>query len=268
VWNRDEGLSRTIMGGSSRLIDALAAELGPRVITSASATSVASDGEGVVVHYRHEGAELELRARAAVVATPAFVTRDIVAGLPEETRAALDAIRYGPYVVGAFATNERAPMPWDEIYALATPRRSFSMLFNTANVFRRGGARLPGGSLMVYAAAQRARDLDRLDDGEVAVRFRADLHDLYPETRSVIDEVVVRRWERGLPYPEPGRSSLQPALTRSLAPIHLAGDYLGTWYTETAVQTAVRAARAIAAGLDGRPVHKAPHFGIAANGFE
>jgi oxygen-dependent protoporphyrinogen oxidase len=159
-------------------------------------------------------------------------------------------------------------MPWDEIYALATPWRSFSMLFNTANVFRRGGARLPGGSLMVYAAAQRARDLDGLDDGEVAVRFRADLHDLYPETRSVIDEVVVRRWERGLPYPEPGRSSLQPALTRSLAPIHLAGDYLGTWYTETAVQTAVRAARAIAAGLDGRPVHKAPHFGIAANGFE
>lgn len=253
VWNRDEGLSRTIMGGSSRLIDALAAELGPRVITSASATSVAADGEGVVVHYRHQGAELELRARTAVIATPAYVTRDIVAGLPEETRAALDAIRYGPYVVGAFATNEPAPMPWDEIYALATPRRSFSMLFNTANVFRREDARLPGGSLMVYAAAQRARDLDGLDDGEVAARFVADLHDLYPETRSVIEEVVVRRWERGLPYPEPGRSSLQPALTRSLAPIHLAGDYLGTWYTETAVQTAVRAARAIVADLDSRP---------------
>src|SRR4051794_2934295 len=268
VWNRDEGLSRTIMGGSSRLVEALAAELGPRVLTSASATSVAAEGEGVVVRYRHEGAELELRARAAVVATPAYVTRDVVNRLPEETRAALDAITYGPYVVGAFATSERARMPWDEIYALATPRRSFSMLFNTANVLRREGARLPGGALMVYAAAQRARDLGGLDDDEVAARFLADLHDLYPDTRGVVDEIVIRRWERGLPYPEPGRSSLQPALTRSLAPIHLAGDYLGTWYTETAVQTARRAARAIVADLDGRPGRQAPQLGTAANGFE
>ncbi len=29
---------------------------------------------------------------------------------------------------------------------------------------------------------------------------------------------------------------------RSLSPVWLAGDYLGTWYTETAVQTAVVAA--------------------------
>jgi oxygen-dependent protoporphyrinogen oxidase len=247
VWNRDGGLSRNIIGGSSRLIDALATELGPRVITSACATSVASDGDGVAVRYHHGGAERELRPRTAVVATPAYVTREIVTGLPDETRAALDAITYGPYVVGAFATNERTRMPWDEIYALATPRRSFSMLFNTANVLRSGGARSPGGSLMVYAAAQQARDLGGLDDNEVAARFVADLHELYPEARGIVEEVVIKRWERGLPYPRPGRSSLQPALTRSLAPIHLAGDYLGTWYTETAVQTGIRAARAIAA---------------------
>jgi oxygen-dependent protoporphyrinogen oxidase len=250
VWNRAEGLSRTIMGGSSRLIEALATELGPRVITSASATSVATDGDGVVVRYRQKGAERELRTRTAVVATPAYVTREIIPALPEETRAALAAITYGPYVVGAFSTNERTRTPWDEIYALATPRRSFSMLFNTVNVLRAEGARSPGGSLMVYAAAQRARDLGGLDDAEVADRFLADLHDLYPHARGVVEDVVIRRWERGLPYPQPGRSALQPALTRSLAPIHLAGDYLGTWYTETAVQTAIRAARAIAADLD------------------
>jgi hypothetical protein len=33
-----------------------------------------------------------------------------------------------------------------------------------------------------------------------------------------------------------------------LGPIHLAGDYLGTWYTETAIQTATAAAAAIRAG--------------------
>ena len=50
--------------------------------------------------------------------------------------------------------------------------------------------------------------------------------------------------------PAAGRSRLQPALTRSLAPIYLAGDYLGTWYTETAVQTAVDAAAGIRRQLE------------------
>jgi len=43
----------------------------------------------------------------------------------------------------------------------------------------------------------------------------------------------------------PGRGRLQAALTRPLGRIHLAGDYLGTWYTETAAQTAEAAARAV-----------------------
>jgi len=137
-------------------------------------------------------------------------------------------------------------MPWDDIYALATPRRSFSMLFNTANVLRTpGSVRNPGGSLMVYAAARLARDLAGLDKAEIATRFLRDLHDIYPQTRDKVEELIVHRWERGLPYPRPGRSKLQSALTRSLAPIYLAGDYLGTWYTETAVQTGVWAAHEI-----------------------
>jgi oxygen-dependent protoporphyrinogen oxidase len=126
------------------------------------------------------------------------------------------------------------------------------MLFNTANVLRSAHTlRQPGGSLMVYAAAGFARRLADLDDAAVADRFREDLGALYPESSSVVSEVVIQRWERGLPYPRVGRSRLQAALTRPLGPIHLAGDYLGTWYTETAVQTAVAAAAAVRPGSRG-----------------
>ena len=237
VWNRGAGLSRNILGGSSSVIDALAAGLGERVRTNAAVTEVRRDGDGVRVRCNGE----ELGARAAIVATPAYATRAIVRDLPADTAAALDAIPYGPYVVGAFLTNETEPMPWDSIYALATPQRSFSMLFNIANVLR-NASRDPGGSLMVYAAAGYARALAGLDDADVAARFLADLRDVYPEARDVVEEVKIQRWERGLPYPRPGRGRLQPALTRQLGPIHLAGDYLGTWYTETAVRTADAAA--------------------------
>jgi oxygen-dependent protoporphyrinogen oxidase len=168
--------------------------------------------------------------------------------LPTDTAAALAEVRYGPYVVGAMLTNESRPMPWDGLYALATPGRSFGMLFNTANVVHTSEtSRRPGGSLMVYAAAGGAQALAGLDDAEVRARFLSDLTSLYPEASSIVSEIVIQRWDRGLPYAAVGRGRLQAALTRPLGPIQLAGDYLGTWYTETACQTAEAAALAVRA---------------------
>lgn len=249
VWNRAEGLSRNILGGSASLTDGLAAALGDRARTNARVLRVSPSADGVVVQYEAGGSEHELRARAAIVATPAFVTRELVAGLPEDTAAALSTIPYGPYVVGAFVTSEPGPAPWDDLYALATPKRSFSMLFNTSNVLRVPSPRQPGGTLMVYAAAGLARSLDELSDAEIAGRFHDDLESLFPTLRGAIVETVIHRWDRGLPYPAVGRSRLQGALTRNLSPVFLAGDYLGSWYTETAAQTAAAAAAAARALL-------------------
>jgi protoporphyrinogen/coproporphyrinogen III oxidase len=209
-------------------------------------TTVEPHGDTATVRYRSGGEERELVARAVVVATPAYEARKILSGLPDDTAAALETISYGPYVVGAFRTNEQGAVPWDDVYALATPGRSFSMLFNTANVLRTG-PRQPGGSLMVYAAADFARALADEDDEAVAATFRDDLDALFPGARDVVEETVVLRLPRGLPYPRPGRGLVQPALTRSLAPVYLAGDYLGTSHTETAIQTANAAAAEITA---------------------
>jgi protoporphyrinogen/coproporphyrinogen III oxidase len=245
VWDRSGGLSRNILGGSSTLTDALAARLGDRVHLGARVTAVEQADAGVTVTYSNTDGTHRVHAQAVIVATPAYVTAEIVADLPAETSSALRAIPYGPYVVGAFHTRETRRMPWDDIYALATPRRSFNMLFNTANVLRRPGEpRSAGGSLMVYAAADLGRALLAERDDDIRSRFRADLEDMFPEARRVVDDIVIRRWERGLPFPRPGRALLQPALTRPLGRVHLAGDYLGTWYTETAAQTAEQAAAA------------------------
>ena len=254
VWDRSGGLSRNILGGSSTLTDALAASLGDRVRLGARVGTVEQDEGGVTVGYSDAGGEHRIRAREAIVATPAYVTAEIVAGLPADTSSALRAIPYGPYVVGAFHTRETRRMPWDDIYAIATPRRSFNMLFNTSNVLRQPGQpRTPDGSLMVYAAADLGRALLAERDEDVVSRFRSDLEDMFPEARRVVDEVVVHRWERGIPFPQPGRARLQPALTRPLGRVHLVGDYLGTWYTETAAQTAEQAASAVRSADRGAP---------------
>jgi protoporphyrinogen/coproporphyrinogen III oxidase len=249
VWDRSRGLTRTMLGGSSRLPEAIAAALGDRIHTGTPVTGVEPAPDGVVVTCRDGSAEVRIHARAAIVATPAPAARRIVAGLPDEVARALAGVTYGPYVVGAFLTAETAPMPYDGVYAAATPGMSFNMLFNTANVLRRGGAREPGGTLMVYAAAGLARDLAELDDAAVERRFLDDLHALFPALRGQVRETVIRRWDPGLPHPQPGRHLLQPPLEQPLGAVHLAGDYLGTTYIETAIETGTAAARRIRAAL-------------------
>lgn len=251
VWSKGKGLSRNIVGGSGELPAAVARLLAGRLVTGAVVEEVVADAGGVLIRYARQGREEEVRAHACIVATPAHEAGRIVADLPADTAEALASIPYGPYLVMAIRTGEGGAMPWDPIYALATPRRSFNMLFNIANVLREPGSpRRPGGSLMVYATADGARRLLERTDAEITATFLADLHDLYPETRGIVEETVIQRWVCALPYPRPGRQVLQAALERPLGRgnVFLAGDYLGTWYTESAAATgeeAGRAARAV-----------------------
>jgi oxygen-dependent protoporphyrinogen oxidase len=177
VWSSSGGLSRNIIGGAGRLIEGMAAALPGRVVTGALVHEVTEQDGLVRVRYASGGAEQEVVARHAVVATKAFDAARLVINLPEDTRSALESIPYGPTVVMAILTRETGPMPWDTLYALATPKRAFSMLFNVANVLRpRSAERLPGGSLMVYRSAHAALELFDRPDTEVEKRFLDSLY--------------------------------------------------------------------------------------------
>jgi oxygen-dependent protoporphyrinogen oxidase len=202
------------------------------------------------VRYRQDSSEREVLARHVVLATKAFDAARIAADLPLETRRSLEGIPYGPTVVMALVTGETTPMPWDELYALATPKRSFSMLFNVVNVLRPGtGTREPGGSLMVYRSGRAALDLMERSDSEIEQAFLDDLYAIFPAARGIVSETVLVRMPRMLPYAFPGRAALQPALEQPLGRVHLAGDYLGGVYTETAISSGQAAAAEIQAAL-------------------
>jgi protoporphyrinogen/coproporphyrinogen III oxidase len=250
VWNADKGLSYNIVGGASRLIEGIAAALPGRVLTGAAVRCVATEGDGVRVTYRHGGVEHEARARHVVMATKAFTTAEVATDLPADTRSALERIPYGPTVVMAILTGETAAMPWDDLYALATPKRAFSMLFNVANVLRPSSSeREPGGSLMVYRSGHAALDLFERPDAEIEQAFLEDLYAIYPVARGIVRETILVKMPRMLPYAFPGRSTFQPALEQPLGRIHLAGDYLGGLYVETAISSGQQAAAEIRSAL-------------------
>ena len=76
-----------------------------------------------------------------------------------------------------------------------------------------------------------------------------DLYAIYPDARGIVSETILLKLPRMLPYAAPGRAALQPALERPLGRIHLAGDYLGGVYTDTAISSGQEAALAVRAAL-------------------
>ena len=201
-----------------------------------------------VVRYHNGSGTGELRARHCVITTPAPITARIAPDLDAETAAALRQVRYGPFVSAALLTGEAGPAPWDRCYAIAAPSRSFNIFLNVTSLARSAESeRRPGSSIMLFAPADLAARLLDLDDAAILERFIADVDEIFPGFGAQVREAHVRRWPLGLAYCFPGRGSLQPALTRPLERIWLAGDYLGTFYTETAITTGWRAANGILA---------------------
>ena len=95
-------------------------------------------------------------------------------------------------------------------------------------------------------------------------RFLADLHALYPQSRGIVADAIVQRWELGNVFARPGRHRLQAPLEGALGPhrnLHLAGDYfaeLGNM--EAAARTGDLAAERVDAHLRSHPtteVHRA-----------
>jgi protoporphyrinogen/coproporphyrinogen III oxidase len=246
VWNIGGGLSQSILGGPSTLTEGIAAALADRVQLECPVHEIVQRDRSVVVRYRQDDADREVEARCVVLATPATVSRRIAVDLDGDVRDALAQIVYGPYVSAAFLTSETAPQVWDDAYAIATPKRSFAVVLNMSNVARGAESeRRPGSSVMVFSPAGLGRRLLDLDDDEILEIQLRDLDEVLPGFAEKVVEARVQRWPLGAPYCFPGRGRLQPALTRRSGRVCLAGDYLGTLYTETAIGTGLAAAQEV-----------------------
>ena len=250
VWGGKGSLiARNLLGGSGQLPAALGRELGERARTGCRVHAIRPDGARLVV--QHDGGEVS--ARQVIVAAQAPHAAPLVAPVAEQAAAALSQLTYGALLSVAVETSETTAMPYDDVYAMATPGRAFDMFTNQAHALRGDGARRPGGSLMLFAGARAAAALMRRPDELIVERFLADLHQLYPQTHGVIAAATVRRWRLGNVYARPGRSRLRAALEGPLSAhenLHLAGDYFAELGNiEAAARTGLAAAERVDARI-------------------
>jgi protoporphyrinogen oxidase len=249
VWGgRGSLIARNVLGGIGRLSEALARELGERAKTGCRVHAIQPDGADLLVW--HTGGQVN--ARHVIVAAQAPKAAPLVAPVAEHAAEALSQLTYGAFVSLAVQTCETSAMPYDRVYAMATPGRAFDMFTNQAHVLRGRGPRRPGGSLMLFAGGRRAAALMPERDEQIIERFLADLHELYPQTRGVIAGAAVQRWELGNVYARPGRGHLRPQLEGPLGAnknLHLAGDY----FAEVGnIEAAARAGVTAAENVDAR----------------
>ncbi|MFI1337968.1 NAD(P)/FAD-dependent oxidoreductase [Streptomyces sp. NPDC020845] len=244
VWNIGAGLSQSILGGPSTLTESIAAALSDRVRLNSPVDEIVQKNNSVVVRYRQDGVEKEAEARYVVLATPATVSHRIAVDLDRDLREALSKIVYGPYVSAAFLSNETGRQVWDDAYGIATPKRSFNVALNMSNVVHGYAAeRRPGSSIMTFSPGSLARELLEHDDDKIRRIYLDDLDQVLPGFADKVVEAEVQRWPTGAPYCFPGRGKLQQTLTRRSGRVFLAGDYLGTLYTETAISSGLSAAQ-------------------------
>lgn len=258
VWGgRKSLIARNLLGGTGRLPAAMGSVLADRARTGAEVRSIEAEGDDLVVGFVEHGRARQVQARHVIVAAPAPIGARLLADLAPEASAALGRMPYGAFLSVAVATKEREAMPWDSVYAMATPGRVFDMFTNQGHALRAPGERRPGGSLMLFAGAHGAAELSGASDAVIIDRFVRDLGSLYPGSTSVVAEARVHRWALGNVYSRPGRRRLQTAIEGPLGParnVHLAGDYFAELGNlEMAAQTGAAAAARIDGMLAGQP---------------
>jgi oxygen-dependent protoporphyrinogen oxidase len=239
-------LNHNLVGGSARLTNELAERIGRPILRSARVLRVTPDEDGVEVEYSIGTEKYRVRAKTAIVTTPADVTKEIVDSLPVKLSQALGEVRYGPAVLASVLTCESTVMPYDNIYAMVTPKGSTTVFINVANSLRNSTKREPGGSILAYLGGERARALLNSSDAEIEEALLKGIYELFPTLRVNVKEVLIKRWPRIVPYGQPGRHLLQDDLEIPMPRIFLAGDYLGSWANmEVAVSSAIEAAKKV-----------------------
>jgi len=215
--------------GMSAMVAALTRSLGDRLVTGSRVRTIAPAERGVVI----DAGAGEDRYDAAVIATPAQITAELVAeGVPELASRLVDLHRAPAAIVflGYDAAEARAAHPLDGfgfLVAQGEELRVLGVVFESTV----WPSRTTGGHVLLRCIFGGARDPDatRLGDGELIALARADLNRALGLAATPI-HVEVARWPAGIAqYPVGHRDRV--ATLDSLAGQHrlvLAGaDYHG-----------------------------------------
>jgi monoamine oxidase len=192
----------TLPGGngaiSRRLAEALLAKHRDRMLAGATAFAVEQEKQGVKITYLHQGRVVAVTAKAAIMATPKFITARIVHGIPLPQLEAMNQIRYAPYPVVNLIFDRPV---YNRGYDTWCPGNSFTdFIVADWTIRHEPGYKQKNNILTMYTPLpenQRERLLTIEGGRQIALNVLRDFQRLMPEFK--VDPVEVRMYRRGHP---------------------------------------------------------------------
>jgi oxygen-dependent protoporphyrinogen oxidase len=241
---------KAVEGGTQRITEAIAERLGrDRVVLDADVQSVEDKGDRVEIRYRRNGSVERVDADVCIVALTADAVLDVVSGLSDGKRTALERmLPYARIVSVAWLTDEVVSAPWDRLLAVPAVGLSFELFSHNGFFVRRSeqNGRRPGGAFATLSTGPRADALWELDDEEIKARVAGDLARMFPDGRNVFARARARvsRW-RALPRFRRGWLTHQHALREASGRLYFCGDYTAQPGTPGAVNSGFHTALAV-----------------------
>jgi len=245
---------------TKKLADILQPTFGNRMQTGATIVAVTPSKDEVQVTYMLAGELKTVAAKTVIMATPKFITRRIVEGLPDKQSHAMQQIRYAPYCVVNLIYDKPV---FNKGYDTWCPGNSFTDVVVADWVIRKkSGYKQKHNVLSCYTPLreeERGNLLTESGARKIAANVLRDFQRLTPETNT--DPVEVHIYRRGHPIymSTPGLyTQVQPIARQPMDRVFFANtDSQGPESTTNeAIVAARRAVRQVEARLAGKPAGK------------
>jgi oxygen-dependent protoporphyrinogen oxidase len=245
---------------TKKLADILEAKHKDRMQSGATTVAVVCEKEEVQVTYMLGGELKTVAAKAVIMATPKFITRRIVDGLPDKQSEAMHQIRYIPYPVVNLIFDKPV---FNHGYDTWCPGNSFTD-FVVADwvVQKQPGYRQKFNILSCYTPMkeeERGYLLNEIGARRIAAHVLSDFQKLMPSLN--VDPIEVHIYRRGHPLymSTPGLyTDVQPLVRQPFDRVFFANtDSEGPESTTNeGILAAQRAVKEVEARLAGKPMPK------------
>jgi protoporphyrinogen/coproporphyrinogen III oxidase len=245
---------------TKKLADILEAKHKDRMQTGATTVAVVSEKEEVHVTYMLGGELKTVAAKCVIMATPKFITRRIVEGLPDKQSDAMHQIRYIPYPVVNLIFDKPV---FNHGYDTWCPGNSFTDVIVADWVIQKqAGYQQKFNILSCYTPMpeqNRGYLLNEIGARNIAAHVLSDFQRLMPEFN--VDPVEVHIYRRGHPLymSTPGLyTQVQPLVRQPMDRVFFANtDSEGPESTTNGgILAAQRAVKEVEARLAGKPAPK------------
>jgi oxygen-dependent protoporphyrinogen oxidase len=240
-----------------KLADILGATHNDRMQMGATTVAVVSEKDEVQVTYMVGGELKTVTAKAVIMATPKFITRRIVDGLPDKQGDAMHQIRYIPYPVVNLIFDKPV---FNHGYDTWCPGNSFTDFIVADWVIQKqAGYQQKFNIISCYAPMKeenRGYLLNEIGARKIAANVLSDFKKLMPELN--VDPVEVHIYRRGHPLymSTPGLyTQMQPLARHAMDRVFFANtDSEGPESTTNGgILAAQRAVKEVEARLAGKP---------------